>query len=275
MYLADKDVGVVSFSLSLSVVEYQTLVLRGDMDAANELLQDIPHDQMNKIARFLEGQGYKDLALDVATDPEHRFELALSLAKLNVALEIARQSDVDHKWKIVGDTALAGWDLALAEECFTHAKDLGSLLLLHTSSGNTKGLADLAQTAKLAGAHNVAFSAYWQLADVDSCIDLLIQTTRLGEAVLFSQTYKPSRTAEVALKWRDGLEKAGKTKVARIVGIPPGVEGADEDLFPEWDEYIKLENEGGKAADLIDVNGEEEGGGDAQEEEGEVNGTEE
>ena len=41
----------------LPVVEYQTVVLRGDMDAADEMLATIPADQMPKIARFLEGQG--------------------------------------------------------------------------------------------------------------------------------------------------------------------------------------------------------------------------
>jgi len=57
VYLADKDLAVVSYALSLAVVEYQTVVLRGDMDSADELLAVIPADQIPKIARFLEGQG--------------------------------------------------------------------------------------------------------------------------------------------------------------------------------------------------------------------------
>jgi coatomer subunit beta' len=258
IYLADKDLGVVSFALSLSVVEYQTLVLRGDMDSASEVLADIPSDQMNKIARFLEGQGYKDLALEVATDQEHRFDLSLSLGKLDIALEIARKAETDHKWKTVGDAALTAWDLALAEECFTNAKDLGSLLLLHSSSCSSDGLRKLAAQGKEAGAHNIAFSALWQLADVDGCIDLLTHTNRIAEAVLFAQTYKPSRAPEIAKLWKEDLEKSGKAKVARLVGMPPGVDGADDELFPEWDEYLKLEAEGGSTNDLIDVNGGEE-----------------
>lgn len=269
MYLADKDVGVVSFALSLSVVEYQTLVLRGDMEAASELLENVPSDQMNKIARFLEGQGYRDLALDVATDPEHRFELALSLSKLDIALDLAREADVEHKWKTVGDAALQAWDLSLAEECFTKGKDLGSLLLLLSSSGHTDGLRRLAQQAELSGSHNVAFSSLWQLADVDACIDLLLQTNRIPESALFAQTYRPSRAHSSAVKWKESLEKAGKPKVARIIGVPPTTEEAgegedaaetqfDDDLFPEWDEYIRLEKEGVPAptAPLVDVNGE-------------------
>ena len=273
MYLADKDVGVVSFALSLSVVEYQTLVLRGDMESASELLENVPKDQMNKIARFLEGQGYRDLALEVATDSEHRFELSLSLNRLDIALDIAREADVEHKWKTVGDAALAAWDLNLAEECFTNGKDLGSLLLLLSASGNKDGLRRLAQQAELGGSHNVAFSALWQLADVDACIDLLLQTNRIPESALFAQTYRPSRAHSSTLKWKTSLEEAGKPKVARIIGVPPSGEEAegdetaaqtqvDEDLFPEWDEYIRLEKEGvsAPAAALIDVNGDDEEG---------------
>lgn len=57
VYLADKDVNIYAYSLSLSVVEYQTAVLRGDMDSANEILPSLPKDQLNKVARFLEGRG--------------------------------------------------------------------------------------------------------------------------------------------------------------------------------------------------------------------------
>ena len=252
VYVADKDVGVVSYALSLSVVEYQTLILRGDMDTAAELLQDIPDDQKNKIARFLEGQGFKEMALEVATDPEHRFDLALSLNNLPIALEIAREADVEHRWKTVGDAALTGWDVALAEECFAKAKDLGSLLLLYSSTANTDGLQKLVEQADQAGLHNVAFSCLWQLADVDGCIDLLLRTNRNAEAVLFAQTYKPSRAAKVAGLWKESLEKDGKGKVARMIGIPPGVDGADEELFPEWDSYLQMEGEA-REGTLVDI----------------------
>jgi coatomer subunit beta' len=252
IYLADKDVNVTSFSLSLAVVEYQTLVLRDDMDSAAELLSSIPEDQLNKIARFLEGQGHKELALEVATDPEHKFDLALALGHLPIALELAREADVEHKWKTVGDAALAGWDVALAAECFKSAKDLGSLLLLHSSTGDREGLRALSQQAQDAGAHNVAFTCLWQLADIEGCIDLLTKTGRVPEAVLFSQTYKPSLTVKTVGLWKESLEAEKKGRVAKTVGVP----GEDDELFPEWEEYLRLESEGG--ASLIDVNGGDE-----------------
>lgn len=260
-YVADKDVNVISYALSLSVVEYQTLVLRGDMETAAEVLEGIAEDQKNKIARFLEGQGYKEMALDVATDAEHRFDLALALNNLPIALDIAREADVEHRWKTVGDAALAAWDLPLAEECFTNAKDLGSLLLVYTSSCNADGLRKLISQADTAASHNIAFSCLWQLGDVDGCIDLLMRTNRTPEAVLFSQTYKPSRTSQLAREWKQSLEAGGKGKVARMLGMPPNEEGeGDEELFPEWNDFLDMEKSGPTESLIeVGVDGEEEG----------------
>lgn len=246
IYITDKDLNVTSFSLSVSVLEYQTLVLREEMEAAAELLPDIPEDQFNKLARFLEGQGHKDLALQIATDPEHKFELALALNHLDIALELARESGAEHKWKIVGDAALAAWDIALAAECFTNGKDIGSLLLLYSSSGNREGLAALATQAEESNSHNIAFACYWLTGDVEKCQEILTKTGRHTEAVLFAQTYKPSLAANAAKEWKDSLEKGKKARVAKLIGIP----GDDDELFPEWDSWLQIESEGGAVEDI-------------------------
>ena len=39
----------------------------------------------NKIAKFLEHQGYPEQALQVSTDSDHQLDLALSLGKLHFA----------------------------------------------------------------------------------------------------------------------------------------------------------------------------------------------
>lgn len=57
VYLADKDVNVYGYSLSLDLIEYQTAIIRGDVDTAEELLPKIPKEQRNKVARFLESRG--------------------------------------------------------------------------------------------------------------------------------------------------------------------------------------------------------------------------
>jgi hypothetical protein len=42
VYLMDRDFSVIPYTLLLSVVEYKTLVLRGDMETAAEVLETIP-----------------------------------------------------------------------------------------------------------------------------------------------------------------------------------------------------------------------------------------
>ncbi len=110
------------------------------------------------------------------------------------------------------------------------------------------------------GSNNVAFASLWSTGDILAAIDLLRRTGRLSEAVLFAQTYKPSKAQELAVEWKESLEKQGKAKVSRLLGVP----GQDEELFPEWDEYIKLEEEGGgdgsaapAETNLIEVNSDE------------------
>lgn len=40
---------------------------------------------MSSVARFLESRGMIEDALEVATDPDYRFELAIQLGKLEIA----------------------------------------------------------------------------------------------------------------------------------------------------------------------------------------------
>lgn len=117
----------------------------------------------------------------------------------------------------------------------------------------------------------MAFSSKWLLGDVDGCVDILTKTGRLAEAALFSQTYKPSLTVDVVKQWKESLDKNKKGRVAKMIGLP-GSEG-DEDLFPEWDEWLKLESEGVTVGDgdveVPDAEpaAEENGAVDAEEEE--------
>jgi len=191
LYLVDKDVNIVSYGISLTVIEYQTAVLRGDMETAETLLPRIPHDQLNKIARFLEAQDFKELALEVSTDQEHKFDLAIQLERLDEAVAIARESDSESKWKMLGDSAMTKWRVNLAEECFIHAKDLSGLLLIYTSSGNAEGMRRLAEMSKAAGKSNITFACMLALGQVEECIEILIETERIPEAAMMARTYLP------------------------------------------------------------------------------------
>lgn len=116
----------------------------------------------------------KELALQISTDPDHKFDLALSLDDLDTAYNIASSlspppssqipttttttpsqitptTETDAltqiKWKSLGDRALSLWRFDLAKECFIKAGDLGSLLLIVLSVGDRKGVDGVVQLA--------------------------------------------------------------------------------------------------------------------------------
>ena len=56
LYLGDKELNIVSYSLLLSVLEYQTAVMRQDFDTADKVLPTVPKEQRSRVAHFLEKQ---------------------------------------------------------------------------------------------------------------------------------------------------------------------------------------------------------------------------
>ncbi|GJJ72771.1 coatomer subunit beta' [Entomortierella parvispora] len=237
LYLVDKDVNIVSYAISLTVIEYQTAVLRSDMETAASLMPRIPHDQLNKIARFLEAQEFKEMALEVTTDQDHKFDLAIQLGRLDLAVVIAREVGSESKWKMLGDTAMSKWKVNLAEECFVNAKDLSGLLLIYTSSGNAEGMRNLAQMAQEVGKTNISFACYLALGQVEDCISILIETERIPEAALMARTYLPSAVPRILQLWKDSLVAGGKSKVAESLADP--TEYAD--MFPDYEYGLQAE----------------------------------
>lgn len=56
LYLGDKELNIVSYSLLVSVLEYQTAVMRRDFTMADKVLPTIPKEQRTRVAHFLEKQ---------------------------------------------------------------------------------------------------------------------------------------------------------------------------------------------------------------------------
>ncbi|KAK0190304.1 coatomer protein [Armillaria mellea] len=245
VYLADKDVNVYGYSLSLSVVEYQTAVLRGDMAAADEILPTLPKEQLNKVARFLESRDLKELALQVTTDPDHKFDLSLQLDDLDTAIEIARsipELEAEAKWKSLGDRALTVWRFDLARESFEKAGDLNALMLLLLAIGDRDGLKALSSKAAEKGLNNLAFASLFQLGDANSCVDLLVKTQRAPEAALFARTYTPSQVPKAVDAWQADLKTKNRPKIAASVAHP----STNADLFEEgWKDALAKESDSG------------------------------
>ncbi|OQS01905.1 coatomer subunit beta' [Thraustotheca clavata] len=244
VFLMDKAKHVTSFTLNVVLLEYQTAVVRRDFDSANAILPRIPADQMDSVARFLESQGFKEEALQLSTDPDQRFDLAVQLAKLDVAKEIMMDraandshvsaTDMQHKWKQLGDLALNDCNYALAEECAIKADDLSLLLLLYTSKGDLDGLTHLAALANEKQRHNVAFISLLLLGRLKECVDLLVDTKRLPEAAFFSRSYQPEAIPAVLSAWREDLVLVS-TRAAKALADP----AKNVELFENFEASMK------------------------------------
>ena len=249
VYLCNKNLDVVSYELLTSVLNYQTAILRKDFDTANDILPTVPEAHLDSISTFLESQGYKEHALAVARDMDQRFSLALQLQKLDVALEIMsefdEQEDVDVqlKWKQLGDLALLSGNIGLSKDCATRAKDLGGLLLLHSSTGNREGMEELCNLARSLGRTNIAFTALFLLQRVNDCVDILVETGRYPEAAFFARTYAPSRMTEIVRLWRTDLARINES-AAEALADP--VAHADHVEFSELKFALMVENKAKK-----------------------------
>jgi len=230
LYLIDKEFNVVSFELLLSVLNYKTLIVRDEFEAAEALLPKIPKDHYNSIARFLEAQDRRAAALAIATDPDYRFELAVQLGDLDTARSIVQESESEAKWKQLGDLALSAGHLSLASECLTRCNDINGLLLIYASTCDAKGLETVAELARTAGRINVAFIAYLLLRQPEQCVDLLLDTGRSPEAAFMARAFCPSLVSRVVEAWRADLQKVNK-KAAESLADPTQY----PNLFPDFD----------------------------------------
>jgi coatomer subunit beta' len=262
VFLMDKAMNVVSYRLLMPMLEYQTAVVRRDFDAANKILPSVPRAEFDAVARFLESQGFPEEALAVSSDPDHRFDLAVKLSKLDVATEIltalgaqaaAEEGDaaaaaaadggggggggeLQHRWKQIGDLALAAGQYDLAEKAAAQAGDIAGLLLMHSSAGNAAGMAAVAAQAQARGLHNIAFLALLLLGRANECIELLIGAGRLPEAAFFARTYLPSQMSRVVRLWRADLA-AVSTRAADSLADPADY----ANLFPDLQWALKAE----------------------------------
>jgi coatomer subunit beta' len=230
LYLIDKEFNVVSYEMLLAVLEYKTCIVRKDYATAKSILPSIPADHRNKLARFLETQDLKEEALQMATDPDYRFELAIQLKKLDEAYKVVAENESDQKWRQLGDLVIANGNFPLAAECLAKAKDHAALLLLYSCQGNRKGVQQLAQDAADAGKTNIAFLCNFLLGEVDTCLGLLTETGRTPEAAFLARTYAPSHVSRIVEQWRADLTQVN-AKAAESLADPTEY----PNLFPDFD----------------------------------------
>uniref|UniRef100_A0A0E0LD44 Coatomer subunit beta' n=1 Tax=Oryza punctata TaxID=4537 RepID=A0A0E0LD44_ORYPU len=233
VYLIDKEFNVVGYTLLLSLIEYKTLVMRGDLERANAILPTIPKEQHNSVAHFLESRGMLEEALEIATDPNYRFDLSVQLGRLE---EIAIEARSESKWKQLGELAMSTGKLEMAEECLLEATDLSGLLLLYSSLGDAEGVTKLASMAKEQGKNNVAFLCLFMLGKLEECLQLLVDSNRIPEAALMARSYLPSKVSDIVSIWKKDLQKVN-SKAAESLADPAEY----PNLFEDWQIALNVE----------------------------------
>jgi len=229
LYLGDKELSVVSFQLLVSVLEYQTAVMRRDFDTADRVLQTVPREQRTRVAHFLEKQGFKKQALAVTSDPEHKFELAIQLGDLECGYSLAKESASEQKWKQLAELATKQAKFDLAQQCLHEAQDHGGLLLMATAAGNADMVAKLGLQAEQAGKNNVSFLSYFMLGQLEKCLQVLLDSKRIPEAAFFARTYLPSEISRIVELWREELSKVNE-KAGQSLADPKDY----PNLFPDY-----------------------------------------
>jgi len=244
LYLVDKELNVVPYTLHLALVEYQSAIMKKDFDAASKFFESLPESLHNRVARFLENQGYPSEALQISKDDDHCFELATQLGKLEQAADFIRKICAQAnpampprgKWKTLGDVALEQGNFELARSCFREAKDLGALFLMHTACGDADELRKTAVQAKDTGIANIATLCFLLLGDLENALQVLIAANRLPEAAFFARCYCPSQLSQVIKLWKAdlaGINQAVADSLADPAAFP--------DLFPNFELTVAAE----------------------------------
>lgn len=218
VYLADREIHVYGFEISLELLEFQTLTLRGELgEAMNSILPNVESkDTLIKIAGFLEGQEFYEEALQTSPETDQKFDLALKVGQLTLAREILGDEESEIRWRALGDASLHRYNFKLATEAYSRARDLESLFLLHSSFNNKEGLLSLAKDAESLGKYNLSFKAYFIAGDVESAKNLLITLKKYPEAALLAVTYgiESEDVNAIVTKWKGSLKADGKNAIA-------------------------------------------------------------
>jgi len=72
LYLGDKELNVISYSLLLSVLEYQTAVMRQDFETADKVLPTVPREHRTRVAHFLEKQVQCNFVVISEKSPQYK-----------------------------------------------------------------------------------------------------------------------------------------------------------------------------------------------------------
>ena len=219
IFLCDRDYNFYSYSVPLAVLDAFMNLLTMDEEEELSISPDtIPPEWHSKISSLLEENHDYVAALEFADSDDKRFELALKIPDIKLAVSIARKTNSLTEWRQISTIAMKTGEMDLLKEALTISGDESGLLLLHSVCGNKKEMIKLADSVE--EARNVSFAGYFAAGLYSKCIDLLLATGKEPEAALMARTYCPSRMNECAVKWKEALIAKGDKLTADSIALP-------------------------------------------------------
>ncbi|KAG5495285.1 hypothetical protein JKF63_02352 [Porcisia hertigi] len=226
LFCIDKEKNITSYLLQVNSIEYMAAIVREDFDAASALLPTIDPSLREKLSRFLESRGLLEKALEISTDDEHRFDLAIQLKQLPLAYRIASAENLASHWKQVGDIALEQGYFDMAIESLEKCNDWSGLLLIYTSFHDMQAISRLGDCCLQNGQANLAFTCYHLTQRHADCVELLQRTGKTGDAAFYARTYCPKLIEDAVAKWKVSI--ASIPRVSQALANP----AAYPNLFP-------------------------------------------
>ena len=221
IYLINKNFEIISYALPLSFINYQIAILEKDFDKADTLFDSIPDEYNEKIIVFLEKFNYNELSYKITKNLNQKFSLALKLRKLEDAWELAKKESNPEKMKMTAALAIELGEFSFAEKAMLEGDDYTGLLLYYSAIQDKKKLKELAFKAREHGIFNIAFSSYFQLNDLDSCLSILVDSKKYPEASIFCRTYCPNKLGDVLDKWNKMIEEKEENNRMSIKIVNP------------------------------------------------------
>ena len=111
------------------------------------------------LIKYLVEKGYAELGLDLVTDVEEKFSLAIQSSNFELAFELCSKVNTQEYWKMLGEEALKqgiyeGYELSCQK-----LKNLDQLNFLYSLQSNTEKLTKLARITKKSNNLILAFNS--------------------------------------------------------------------------------------------------------------------
>ena len=155
--------------------------MREDYETANEILPSVPVHMRYKVAQFLQARGLLEMALEVTTEDDHRFDLSVQLRRLHLALTITRKVPLST----AGSKSVT-WPWNKRSLMWRRRRSLQRATSMasccSTCTNNLPALNALGELAASKGKTNVAFTCFHVNGRHVDCVELLIATKKCGAA---------------------------------------------------------------------------------------------